>query len=187
MLRFEPSTHTYYFNEKRIPSVSEIMRPMSKANYDMIPPHILENARARGVKVHEAIEAYEQIGIEPEDEEVRLYFDNYLKVKAKNKFEVVKSEIMLTNGRYAGTIDQIILANEVLSINDVKNTSKIHKDMLGVQLYAYRELARYNGLDIQGCYVTHLTKKRGVMREIEPDEKLWNELWEDWQFRNDYL
>jgi len=187
MLRFEPLTHTYYFNEKRIPSVSEIMRPMSKANYDMIPPHILENARSRGVKVHEAIEEYEAIGIEPEEDEVRLYFDNYLKVKKKKQFEVVKSEIILTNGIFAGTLDQIILSNRVLSINDIKNTSKIHTDMLSVQLYAYQQLARYNGFDIQECYVTHLTKKRGVMKLIEPNRELFGELWSDWQFKSEFL
>ena len=57
----------------------------------------LENARIRGTK-HEAIEAFEMIGIEPDEEEIKLYFDNYKRVKAKHKFEVVKSEIMLTNG-----------------------------------------------------------------------------------------
>lgn len=124
MLRFESDTHTYYFNEKIIPSVSEIMRPMSKANYDSIPPHILEYARDRGVRIHEAIEMYEQLGIEPDEEEIKLYFDNYKRVKAKNQFEVVKSEIMLTNGHFAGTLDQIILSNEIMAINDIKNTSK---------------------------------------------------------------
>ena len=187
MLRFESDTHTYYFHDKLIPSVSEIMRPLSKANYDSIPPHILENARVRGVKVHEAIEVYEALGIEPDEEEIKLYFDSYMQVKAKNQFEVVKSEIMLTNGHFAGTLDQIILSNEVLAINDIKNTSKIHTDMLSVQLYAYRELARYNGYEIQECYVTHLTKKRGVMREIKPDAKLWNELWIDYEFRKEFL
>jgi hypothetical protein len=187
MLRFEADSHTYYFNEKRIPSVSEIMRPMSKANYDMIPPHILENARARGVRVHEAIEEYEQIGIEPDEEEVKLYFDSYMQVRAKNKFEVVESEIILTNGLFAGTLDQIILSNGVLSINDIKNTSKIHTDMLSVQLYAYQQLAQYNGFDIQECYVTHLTKKRGVMKLIEPNKELFDELWSDWQFKSEFL
>ncbi len=187
MLRFESDTHTYYFNEKIIPSVSEIMRPMSKANYDSIPPHILEYARDRGVRIHEAIEMYEQLGIEPDEDEIKLYFDNYKRVKAKHKFEVSKSEIMLTNGHFAGTLDQVIITNEVLAINDIKNTSKIYTDMLGVQLYAYRELARYNGFEIQECYVTHLTKKRGVMKPIEPDEKMFNQLWNDWQFRNEFL
>jgi len=187
MLKFEPITHTYYFNEKQIPSVSEIMRPLSKANYDSIPPHILENARARGVRVHEAIEEYEQIGIEPDEEEVKLYFDSYMQVKAKNQFEVVKSEIMLTNGLFAGTLDQIILTNGVLCINDIKNTSKIHTDMLGVQLYAYQQLAIHNGMKIEKCYVTHLTKKRGVMKEIKPDKNMFEQLWNDWQFRNEFL
>ena len=46
--------------------------------------------------------------------------------------------------------------------------------MLGVQLYAYRELARYNGFEIQElCYAL---KKRGVMKLIEPDENTVVEL-----------
>jgi hypothetical protein len=187
MLIFDEQTHTYYFNYKRIPSVSEIMLPMSKANYDTIPPHILENARVRGVKVHKAIEAYEVLGVEPTDDEILLYFNAYLKTKSKNKFQIVKSEIRLTNGEFAGTIDQIITIGEKLAINDCKATSKIEKELLSVQLYAYRELALYNGFNIEGTYVTHLTKKSGRTLEIEPNGELWHKLWKDWKFEKVFL
>ena len=181
MIQFDPHLHQYRVEGKVLPSVSEIMRGMSENYYSNVHPAVLQHAADRGTRVHKAIEIYERLGIEPDDD-TWVYFDRYLKAKKKHKFEVVQTEIMLTNFQYCGTLDQLILINGELAINDIKVTSKRNIELLEVQLAAYEELALYNMKKVKKCYCTHLTKTSGVMVEIKPNRELWQRKKAEWRF-----
>lgn len=181
MIEFNPTEHQYRVEGKILPSVSEIMRGMSENYYANIHPQILHDAADRGTRVHKAIEMYEKFGIEPDDD-TWVYFDRYIKAKKKYPFQVITTELILTNYEYCGMLDQIIVKNNELAINDIKVTSKRNIELLEVQLAAYEELALYNDFNVKRCYVTHLTKTSGVVREIKPNRELWQRKKAEWQF-----
>ncbi len=53
---FDEKTHTYWLNGEKIPSVSQILSPMSRDIYKYIDKDVLENAARRGREVHKMIE-----------------------------------------------------------------------------------------------------------------------------------
>ena len=63
-LQFCEKTHTYTVNGFVVPSVSEIMKPLSAAHYGGIDTDTLNKAANRGTIVHAAVENYLLFGIE---------------------------------------------------------------------------------------------------------------------------
>ena len=65
-LIFDSEKHIYTLDMEgqtlQLPSVTQILRFVSRELYGDIPQHILENAADRGTRVHEAIEMYEKFG-----------------------------------------------------------------------------------------------------------------------------
>ncbi len=182
MIEFNEELHQYKVNGKILPSVSQIMKRMSDDVYNTVNPYVLENARIRGTAVHKAIEMYELFGIEPTDDEILIYFNRYLKAKEKHKFVVTNSELILTNNVFCGTLDQIVKMEDVTCINDIKVTSKRNMELLEVQLAGYYQLARANNIQVDKCYVTHLTKTSGVVKEVIPNFDKWNQIKKEFIF-----
>lgn len=56
---FDETTHTYWYGMERLPSVSELMRPITSAYLTNIPEHILEWKRDLGTAVHRACELWD--------------------------------------------------------------------------------------------------------------------------------
>lgn len=173
---FIEETHSYYVDGKRLPSVSEIMKQMSKDYYADVDPDVLAIAAKRGTKVHEAVEVYERFELETEDEEIIPFVRNYKVAKKLEKFTVLENELRLATKDFAGTLDILGIHDQDMVVIDLKATSKINTDLLQVQLAAYRELAIVNGYDIKRVYVLHLTKKGYKFKEIIPNTLLWNEM-----------
>ena len=65
-LIFDSDKHLYTLDMEgqtlQLPSVTQILRFVSRELYSEVPAHILENAADRGTRVHEAIEMYEKFG-----------------------------------------------------------------------------------------------------------------------------
>ena len=180
---FEPITHTYSVKGRRLPSVSEIMRPLTDAYYSTIPHAVLDNASNRGTRVHEAIEMYDVLGVEANDKEIKPYLLGYKMAKNVEKFYSIQNEIMLTNGEYCGTLDIIGQLGKDLVIIDLKATSKINYELIEVQLAGYLELAKANGYQIEKTYVCHVKPSSYKFVEIDPNVELWEQLKQDWSNR----
>ena len=62
-LTFEEKQHQYWLDGMQIPSVSEIMKPLSAAQYQEVDQEVLNKAAHRGTAVHTAIETYVKFGM----------------------------------------------------------------------------------------------------------------------------
>ena len=173
-IKFDEVSHAYTLNGVVLPSVTQIMKRLSQEYYTDINPQVIINAGKRGTKVHQAIELYETMGVY--DEQVKDYVLQYLRVKNAYKFTPLKQELMLTNGVYCGTVDMIATLNDKLVLIDLKATSKINDILVEVQLAGYKQLLSDNHIDIEDCYVLHITNKSGKLKKITPNEILWKEL-----------
>ena len=173
-IKFDEVSHAYTLNGVVLPSVTQIMKRLSQEYYTDINPQVIINAGKRGTKVHQAIELYETMGVY--DEQVKDYVLQYLRVKSAYKFTPLKQELMLTNGVYCGTVDMIATMNDKLVLIDLKATSKINDILVEVQLAGYKQLLSDNGIEVEDCYVLHLTNKSAKLKKIRPNEILWKEL-----------
>lgn len=174
-IQFNSDSHLYVVDGVVLPSVSDIMRPLSEGFYRNIPERILNNARKRGVEVHEAIEDYIKFGVIRESK--REYVEQFILFLQETGLEPVYSEFRLTNGIYAGTVDLLLKTPEnELVLVDVKVTNKINFDLLPVQLCGYRDLLAENGYNVISCQVLHLKKDEYAYVKIEPSETRWRKL-----------
>ena len=177
-LTFDPVQHIYKLNGIVLPSVTQIMNPLSREEYKTVDDLILERAAARGTKVHEAIEFYELYGMEDCPSEVRGYFDAYLAWRKDYKPEVLSSEQATwhTGLLYAGTADLIVKLNGRTYLIDLKTTSVINDMLTTVQLEAYARSLACHGVSLDGKAILQL-KKDGTYQFKEyqnPDIEAWD-------------
>lgn len=177
-INFVADGHRYIVNGVELPSVSKIMESLSKEKYDNIDAEVLARASKRGTAVHKAVELYETLGIESNDELVKDHLIEYRIAKRLHGIDVQKVELMMTNGLYCGTVDNISIVGGKLCIVDLKATSVINTDLLEVQLAGYQQLAFDNGYIIEKTYVLHLKKDGFKFKEIRPNKMLWQSLLE---------
>lgn len=181
MLEFNKDLHQYTFNGEILPSVSQVMSPLSSIKYGSIDPSVLEKARVRGTGVHEAIDNYLTFGII--DDQYADYVEQFKTWINKSGMVVLANEYIVTNGSYCGTVDLVVSDRYgKVYVVDMKVTSKIHDDLLGVQLYAYRNLVE-QFVEISGCYVLWLKPNKYQFKPIRPDKETWEELFE--KFKNE--
>lgn len=173
-LEFEPESHTYTIDGRIVPSVSQIMKPLTEGTYARIPKRILDKAKDRGTKVHEAIENYIIFGTI--SEECRGYVEQFIEFLHQTQFQPYRTELMLTEGTYAGTVDLLLMSSEGVILVDLKTTYKIHEDLLGVQLAGYKTLCEINGYNILSCHVLQLKPDKFKFQPIEPNNEKWRSL-----------
>lgn len=112
MIEFDSATHTYTVDGKIMPSVSDIIAPLS--DFSDISPATLEYAAARGTAVHSACEQLDY-GIDIEDieeldPETAPYVQAYIAWKRDFQVEVLHSEYKVYSDFYevCGTLDRVV-------------------------------------------------------------------------------
>ena len=169
-IEFIESSHTYLVGGVIVPSVTQLINFIYPNKFDGVPKQTLLAKSKFGTNVHNAIECYEN-GLEFELSPMeRVVFEQYLRVKDREKIEVVEQEKMIHyQDKYAGRLDMIANVNGIRSLVDVKTTAKIDYDSLAWQL-AFYELGC--GEKFQKHYVLWLPKKgMGRLVEITPKTK----------------
>lgn len=141
--KFDPVRHIYTLYGRRIPSVTQILKPLTESIYSAIPKEVLDKACARGNYIHKYIENI----IKGESDKVdNLYLDEYknyliaaeawLNNSNLIKFSEVKSEVMgwaeIEGMYFAGTAD--IIGNGLVA--DIKTREvKPAIDILQLTIY----------------------------------------------------
>lgn len=149
-LEFDEESHTYFIRGDAWPSVTQIIRDASdeESAYDSIPDHILKRAAEVGNKVHDAVEKYHAEGsaLLTDDDRANSYLQGYSQFLMSDMFEWRSSEhrMFCDCHRYAGTVDLVGLVNAKPSILDVKTTSKLDEDYVGLQTVGYKHLWNAN-------------------------------------------
>ena len=170
MLTFNAEDHSYWLDDRSIPSVTEIIRflnvdIMTTANREM------RNAAAeRGTRIHEACTVYD---FDP-DAEVDGDIAGYVKAYADFKRDYrIKEwglfEAMLDVFWFAGTIDRYGEIDGIPTVLDIKTGSKLHMKTHSIQLAAYADLLRLNGYEVKQGAILHLKNNGEYSLKLIPD------------------
>ncbi len=159
-LDFDEKPHIYKLGGIQIPSVSEIMEPLSQSEYGAIDRKVLQRAADKGTDVHNAIENWLKFGIEDISPENEGYFDAFMDWWEQRNPELIGSEVRVYHKllRYAGTVDLIALIDGEVNLIDFKTTHKLIEKNCGVQLEAYTQALASHGITIERKRILHLRK-----------------------------
>ena len=176
-LQFCESTHTYTVNGFVVPSVSEIMKPLSAAHYKSIDSDTLSKAASRGTKVHAAVENYLLFGIEDISQELRGYFDGFKKWIDEVKPVPIKTECRIYHKtlNYAGTADLPCYIDDVPTLVDFKTTATVAKILTRVQLEAYKKAFESHDIKFERKLIIQSRKDGTYHAEQHPitDAESW--------------
>ena len=173
---FDEATHTYTLDGAVIPSVTEICAPITCGKYP--PVGVVQQAAARGTRVHELCALYDMDAL-PDEIEAELV--GYVKAWAAfcRDYKPVWTHIELplygvinTGLPFAGTLDRIGKIDGQTRVVDIKTTASLDrpaKVALCEQITGYEWLADVNDIDVScgsgmgvqlfasGNYRVHLT------------------------------
>lgn len=149
VLDFDAATHTYRIHGITLPSVTQLLKPLTDEAFAGIPQSILDNKSAIGTAVHYATELYDADDIDTDDLHPTVL--NYLLGWSRfigdheGRIQIVRSESKQYHPtlQYAGTVDRELLFDGEPMILDIKTTDQIHAHV-GVQLAGYAMLAEAN-------------------------------------------
>lgn len=121
-LRFDPAEHKYFVGEKKLPSVTTILKGPSAFYRNA------EEARRRGSLVHALSVMLDRktLGIEEVPSELRPYLDAWISFVATEEFVVSEAECLGMDKakRYAGTLDRLGSIGDTRWIVDIKTGSR---------------------------------------------------------------
>ena len=138
-LLFFDQGHRYELDGVEIPSVSTILRFLTREIYSEVRQADLDRAAERGSRVHKALELLDKLGEVDADAETEPYIRAYIKFRQEHACDWTGIEKPVVNEqlRYAGTADRIGTVDGQPTIIDFKCQSSIHKPLVKAQLNAY--------------------------------------------------
>lgn len=160
VLTFQEEDHTYEVNGEVIPSVSEIIRFISREVYGDVSQYVLDNAADRGTRVHKATQMLDVVHDVECDEDIVQYVQAYVQFLREHKPEwrFIEKSMYHPELMYAGTIDRYGNLDGKKTILDIKTSSSLQKVLYGAQLNLYRKMFIANFHDVERIAVLHLTK-----------------------------
>lgn len=173
---FDEEKHEYTIDGEKIPSVSEIIAPLTAERYSELNPYMVRAAAEKGKAIHEACEAIDY-GLDlpelyPEAEGyIRAYMD-FLRDYFP-KWEMVEGIVAYQkDGRtlYAGTVDRYGYIDGNKSIVDIKTYSSLTAESMmtaSLQTELYR--LAIDSMARMKRYILHL-KKDGNYRLVDLDK-----------------
>lgn len=163
VLTFREDNHEYEVDGEIIPSVSEIIRFISREVYGEVTQYILDNAADRGTRVHKATQMLDVVGDVECDEDIVPYVTGYVQFLKDHKPQWLFIEKSMYNPekKYAGTVDRYGMLDCKHTIVDIKTSSSIQKTLYGAQLNLYRQMMLANFHEVDNLVIVHLTKDRG--------------------------
>lgn len=168
-LMFNDEKHIYSLRGIKMPSVTQIMKPMNLMLYEGVSQMQLGEAASRGTRAHEQVSNYVKYGILECDEDTESYINAFKEFEKLWNPTWLASEYMTFHKslRYAGTIDLLGYVEpddgNGVDIIDLKCTASFHTVMLETQVSAYAEALKSQGVKVRKCYGLQL-QKTGKMR-----------------------
>lgn len=143
VFHFDEETHTYTLDGVRLPSVTQLLKPIGP-DFSMVPPAVLEAKRHLGVVVHEACQFDDEGDLDDESVPVPVapYLSAWRKFRADTGAQVIANEQQAFHPglRFAGTIDRLVkLPDGSTWLIDLKTSADPYPSY-GVQLAGYQLL-----------------------------------------------
>ena len=161
---FDEEKHIYTLRGYRLPSVTQLMRPMSAMVYGDVSGDVLMEAADRGTRAHESISNIVLYGIEETDEDTEPYVSAFNDFMRDFNPTWIASEYRTYHKalQYAGTVDLIGYATpddgSGVDVVDLKTTNTLHRTMLSCQLGAYAEALKSHGVQVRNLYGLQLLR-----------------------------
>lgn len=176
---FDEEKHEYSVNGVRIPSVSEILSPLSAERYGELNPWVVKAAAARGTAVHEATLLIDY-GCDPdEDPEIDGYVTAYTLFLCEHEVSWQDAEKVVAYIRaagelplYCGTLDRFGLVDGVPTIVDIKTYASLSTDAqlsASCQTRLYEDALESDGGFVMRRAILHL-RKDGTYRLVDLNE-----------------
>lgn len=197
-LSFDEASHTYRWDGKLVPSVTQILKPISP-DFRKVPSEVLERARQLGVAVDHTITLFELDDLDEDslDPQLAAYLDGWKRLKAMAQIEVlgVQERVYHPTLGYAGTMDIRANVAGFGAVLDVKRTFAIPASV-GPQTAAYAEA--WNAADtiaprIHQRFAVHLKPRPtgSILGKIEPltrasDKNVFVSCLNIWRFNNEH-
>ena len=125
-IEFDEEKHLYTVDGVKMPSVTEILSPLTAKHYGEISKETLRLAADRGTAVHEACELLDY-GFEPEDipAEWMGYVDAYAAFlnDYRPKWYGIEEMVYSPEDGYCGRVDRYGLIDGKMSVLDIKTTT----------------------------------------------------------------
>lgn len=144
---FNAEKHEYTVDGVRIPSVSEILAPLSAERYGELNPWMVKAAAAKGTAVHEACELIDYGADPDEDPEIDGYLVAYQTFLMEHSVEWENIESVVYYCRlpeetplYCGTLDRFGTVDGQPTVVDIKTYASLSTD---AQLAASCQTALY--------------------------------------------
>lgn len=156
IVEYYEEEHEYLVDGLLVPSITQILKNKFGNKYDGVSKEVLNRAAALGTNMHQAIQEYEEKGLESELKELR----NYKFLKKHYKWECVANEVPVILFKdevpiVCGRIDEVAKLNGEMGLLDFKRTSVLDKEYLAYQLNLYR-------IAYQQCYDTEIKFLKGL-------------------------
>lgn len=177
ILSFNEDSHEYQVNGEIIPSVSEIIRFISREVYGDVVQSVLDNAADRGTRVHKATQMIDVVHEVECDEDIVPYVQAYVQFLRDHKpqWEHIEKSFFNPSKMYAGTCDRVGILGGKNTLVDIKTSSTIQKVLNGAQMNLYRMGLEANGHKVERMVILHLTKDKGYkIVEIQVDDEVAN-------------
>lgn len=172
MIEFIPETHTYLVDGVIVPSVTQIIRKVSGADYSAVPGAILNAKADYGTAVHEWLQAYFEGNKLPKISELmKISTDQVPELLKNHKIQSKYTEQVVHYGdRMVGTFDMLANVDGKEALIDHKTTAKYDSDYLEWQCGCYKLCIKETlGIDIEQCYCLWLPKEKRVqLIEVKP-------------------
>ena len=190
---FDEATHTYTLDGVVIPSVTEICAPITCGKYP--PVGVVQQAAARGTRVHELCALYDMDAL-PDEIEAELV--GYVKAWAAfcrdykpvwTHIELPLYGVLNTGLPFAGTLDRIGEIDGRTRVVDIKTAASLDrpaKVALCEQITGYEWLADLNKIDVSygagmgvqlfanGNYRVHLIAAIAQKYDFLRSETFWS-------------
>lgn len=109
-LQFDPGPHTYHYDGRLVPSVTQILEAICD-NFSAADPGRLALAQARGTAVHTATELHDLDILDREDLDPALagYLESWIHFVSVYQFEpsLIEQQVYHPTYRYAGALDRV--------------------------------------------------------------------------------
>ena len=178
-LMFFEKGHIYMVGGERLPSVSDLVRFMSREVYKDAQPWRLEAAAAKGTAVHQATELLDATGTAEIDGDYQGYLRAYAAFLNEHEvsWELTEYADYHPELKYAGTIDRYGTVDGQRLLVDIKSTATTYIQLWTASVNLYRMMLERRGWEIDGLAILHL-KKDGKYKLItlEKDDAVPNAL-----------
>lgn len=192
-LEFDEATHTYTIDGQRVPSVTDICKPLTIDIAENAKPWLRDAAARKGTAMHEICADIDICGnsvIEGIPPEYWGYIQAYLNFKRDYQIkDWIGVELQLGSAfmGVAGTVDRVGVIDGKFTIVDIKTGSKIDKALLTAQLNGYLEIMACSDCNVHIKQLRHglylnlwglqlMKDSKYTIHECKENNELWEEL-----------